>query len=341
MELLQNCRDYAQQHYGDMLLEAEKTFADELFEQADRCKTNEDQRRFFEALQQLKKRSGAMRADFTNQFNHNFETFVSGHDEQPSLDKIIDTSTLSLLDRDELEDDLAISVIVSKSNSRNPESLWKLNRRLAVLRGGKNVSDETNPLGPAMVCHAIQHAVTQLDLDCKCKILIYKHIGQLFVSGFTNILETLNTLLIDKGVLPNLNFTVSKDATEQAPTIPQEEHTHPADESMMIESATAIAHQQELYNTIRSLQSHTGPRTQTASGISFSGISTSANNAADTFSAVDYALALTAIQQSRALMSKASLNRPLETEHVEKKLIDQLLKQSDKNGRHKIAQDHA
>lgn len=340
MELLQHCFKYASKYYENLLQQAETVLVDKLFEQAEQCKSNDEQRQFFEALQQLKSRGDAMHAVFVNTIRKQYEHFTSGQDLETSLDDKIDTSTLSLVDRDELEDELAISVIVSKSNSRNPEALWKLNRRLAVLRGGKNVSDETNPFGPARICHALQSAIGELGLDNNSKIFVYKQLGKLFVNGFADILETLNTLLIDNGILPNLNFSLSTstpapDSTSQTMKAPSEEL------AAALESAQSIKHQQQLYDAIRTLQSRDGPRTQTASGVSFSGMVTGNNSGSDLFAPIDYVLALSAIQQSKAAISKAALNQPAATESIEQKLIAQLVKQANEQGRHKISKEHA
>ena len=338
MELLQHCRDFAQQFYADLLLEAQAVLSDELFEQAGQCLANDEQQHYFEASQQLKKHSNTMRSAFKHQINDYFDAFINGHDKQSTLEEKIDSTTLSLVDREALEDELAISVIVSKSNSRNTESLWKLNRRLAVLRGGKNVSDETNPFGPARIGEALQVAVNELDLDNKARIIIYKHLGKIIVERFSDVLEALNSLLVDRGILPNLQFSIANtDAT------PNAEHIT-ADSSPLqktAETAERIAHQQELFNAIRDIQTRTGPRTQTAGGVSLQGLTTAATVGAETFSAVDYVLALTAIQQSKALLARATQNLPIEVGNVEEKLFNQLHKQADHQGKHKIAQEHA
>ena len=181
MELLESCRQYAHKFYSDLMVATEKTLDNALFEQAKNSTNNEDQNRFYGAIQLLKNRSGAMQAVFQQAMTESFREFGSGQDQEHSVEQQIDMSTLSLVQRDELEDELAISVIVSKSNSRNSEALWKLNKRLAVMRGGKNVTDETNPFGPAQVCEALQKAIQQLDMDSKTRIYIYKHFGKSFV----------------------------------------------------------------------------------------------------------------------------------------------------------------
>ncbi len=327
MELLQNCRDHAHQYYGDLLLAAEKSLTNSLFEQAEKCSNNEDQRRYYEAMQQLKANGGAMQAGFRQQLEANYQSFVSGRDTEISLDEPTDISNLALVKLEKLEDELAISVIVSKSNSRNTETLWKLNRRMAVLRGGKNVSDETNPFGPAMVCAALQVAITQLSLGGKSKILVYKHLGSIFVISFVKELNALNDLLQKNNILPNLRVDNSS-ATDSAQF-----------SASLVESDSSISHQRELYKTIQTLQSSL--RTRTAGDVSFEGVSTDGDGGTDSFSGSDYALALSTIQQSEDLLSSATLHRPLSAEQVEKKLFGQLSQLGSNQAHHKMTSEDA
>ena len=343
MEILQNCRDHAHKYYRELLVAAEKTLANILLEQAEKCTTNEDQSRYFEAMQELKLRSDSMHAAFSNHLITSFQNFLKGHEPSTGSNHSAYPGNLSLVNRDQLENDLAISVIISRSNSRNSEALWKLNRRIAAIRGGKSVDDDSNPFAPAIVCQALQVALAELTVDSKAKILIYKQLGKIFVISFAKELTALNDLLIDQGILPNLRFEVSKEKSSQSVAAPQPEqsHTEQAEAAPRAESVDSVVHQQELYSAIRALQSSSPTRTETAGGVSFSGIAIDGAGGADTFASVDYALALSAIQQSRAFLSTAKLNQPLAAETVEENLFKQLAQLGNQNARHKMTKGDA
>ena len=344
MELLDSCRDYAHKFYRDLMMAAEKTLDNTLFELAKNSKNNEEQQRFYEGIQVLKNRGGAMQVAFQQAMVDGFQAFARGEDDEHSVDEQIDIATLSLVQRDELEDELAISVIVSKSNSRNSESLWKLNKRLAVLRGGKNVTDENNPFGPAKVCEALQKAIVQLEMDGKTRITLYKHFGKMYVVSFNKVLQGLNDLMIDKGILPNLRFSMAKadsgSISGAAAGLPVEDDGVDR-ERLAQEQQASIAHQQHLYDSIRDMQASQGPRSHTVGGVSFGGIATDSSGGEDAFSAVDYALVLSAIQQSKDFLSAAAVGQPLKTELVEEQLFGQLSKVADKNSHHKMTRDDA
>lgn len=342
MELLESCREQAHKSYGDLLLAAEKTLTDTLFEQAEQSNSNEEQRRFYEAMQLVKARGGAMQAAFRQQMLACFQAFTSGNDEETTIEEQVSIGNLSLVQRDELEDELAISVIISKSNSRNSETLWKLNKRMAVLRGGKTVSDETNPFGPAMICKALQVGVAELNVDSKTKIIIYKHFGKILVISFSKVLNALNDTLTDKGILPNLRFSLAKssESSESDATATDNDAPSEAIENLK-EAPSSVMHQREVYSAIRNLQSRNGPRTHSAGGVDMAGIATDGSGGGDTFGALDYALALTAIQQSKAFLSAANANKPLPVNLVEEQLFGKLADSAQPEAQHKMSRDHA
>lgn len=343
MELLNKCRDNAERYYGDLLLSSEQSLAQALFTYAEKTTNSEDQGTYFDAVTLLKKNSSAMHATFNRQLRINFQAFVDKTLVERNHHKKTDVSALSLINSDQLEDELAISVIVSKSNSLYSEQLWKLNRRLAVLRGGMQTSDETNPFGPASVCDSIQTAIAQLSIGNKPKIFIYKQLSQILIPRFETILTILNEELVEKGVLPHLRFAVSRAAlkAKQHPT--KAPTTRARIDELANKPRSSIAHQHELYNSIRQLQAQlqTGPQTHTAGGISFEDIAADGKDSEDSFSTLDYALALSVIQHSKAFTSAAVLNRPIASESVEGKLFSQLKQQANQNARHKMTPEDA
>ncbi|HEY3700286.1 MAG TPA: DUF1631 domain-containing protein [Spongiibacteraceae bacterium] len=323
MELLARCRDLALPFYGNLLQSAQNTLRDRLFEQAEKGGSNEDQRCYYDAIQQLKLVTEAMQRAFTAQLQHGYQQFLIGHDED-DIAPPLRAGNLALVAREQLEDELAVSMIVSRASSQHAESLWKLNRRLAVLRGGKKVMDDSNPFGPAKVGLALRQAMNELDVDLKARIFIYKHLGKLLLAVFGKVFESLNATLVDGGVLPNLKFIISKDAdvgaaaSNAAPTVsapaPQEEG----------------GDQRELYNSIiQQLHARAGQlRSGTVSGVSYGGLQAGRDGAAENFLPLDYALILSALQQSPEFHAGAALYRPLPIDRVEQRLFAQLGKQA-------------
>lgn len=334
MEVLKDCKTYAHNYYQNLLLAAEKNINDALFQQSEAAKSNEEQRRFFDAMLAVKNHSSLMHDAFIQHLLERFKRFSEGYITADQQDH--GPEELSLVNRQKLEDDLAISVIVSKANSRYSEQLWKLNRRLAVLRSGTPVEDEDNPFGPAVIGEALQKAVATLNLDAKARIFLYRILGKLFIIGFDKPLKDLNERLRAAGILANLKFSAYRPDTVEFTARQTIEEPDLANES-----AESIQHQQKMYETIRDIQAHSGPKTHTVGGISLEGVTAENVSAKESFAEMDYALALSAVQQSKDFLQAASLNRPMPAEQVEKKVVEQLKKQGGGQARNKMSRDDA
>ncbi|MFT3930046.1 MAG: DUF1631 family protein [Spongiibacteraceae bacterium] len=335
MELLARCRDLALPFYGNLMQSAQQSLRDRLFEQAEKGKSNEEQRCYFEAIQRLNESAPAMQRAFTAQLQHGYEQFLIGQDDD-DIAPPLRTNKLTLVAREQLEDELAVSMIVSRASTQHAETLWKLNRRLAVLRGGKKVMDDSNPFGPAKVGLALRQAMGELDVDLKARIFIYKHLGKLLLAVFGKVFDSLNATLLDGGVLPNLKFAINKDETVDVPPPPPVPTPSPA-----IEEGPE---QRQLYHSIiEQLRQRTanGPRVGTVSGVSYGGLQAGHDGAAENFVPLDYALVLTALQQAPEFNAAAALQRPLAIDRVEEKLFAQLKQQARPDQRNQLAQRDA
>ena len=75
------------------------------------------------------------------------------------------------------------------------------------------VSETNNPLDPAQICASVTEALTALDLDIKCKVILLKHLDRTVIVELRNIYSLVNDLLVSAGVLPQIHFDVRKKHT--------------------------------------------------------------------------------------------------------------------------------
>lgn len=321
MELLTRCRDLALPFYVDLLKSAQQTLRERLLEQAEQAAGPADQRIFREASERLSACNDAMQRAFEERLRRGYRLFLEGR-EREALEPQADAAG-----REQLEDDLAISLIVSRANTQHAEALWQLNRRLAALRGGRPVADDGNPFGPALVGAALRDAMAELTVASKVRIFIYRHLGKLLLAVFGRVYAALNETLAAAGVLPNLRF--KRDPA------PAPEEPPPA--------APAAAPEHRAYAAVleRLQRQRSGPRTHTAAGISYGGLATGREGAAANFQPLDYALVLSALQQSPEFTSGAALLRPLAINAVEDRLFKQLGRQARAEARHQVGEHDA
>ena len=340
MELLSRCRDLALPFYNDLLKSAQESLRQRLFEQAEKSASNEDQRCYYEAIQVLNGSAGAMLNVFGVQLQQGYQQFLSGREPEP-VALPVGRDGLQLLGREQLEDELAVSMIVSRASTQHAEALWKLNRRLAALRGGKKVNDDNNPFGPALVCQALRAGMKEVDCDLKARIFIYKHLGKLLLAAFGKLLGNLNEALATGGVLPNLKFTVDKGAAAAAsaadmPPLPPTAPT-PTVAPVLVDQSRLYA---DILTALRARQPQ-GGRQQSVSGVSYRGLETGRDGGSDNFLPMDYALVLSALQQAPEFSSPASLAQPLKIDAIEAQLFGHLKQQARPEARNKLANKDA
>jgi hypothetical protein len=119
------------------------------------------------------------------------------------------------LPKDDLERNVAVEAMVSKVLSREGFALDQLTTRLSVLLG-KELLEQHNPLGPAMLCEYFLQAGRNLGVEIKVKLIILKLFERYVLSGADQLYSEANQLLIATGVLPELKPAPARRAADRA-----------------------------------------------------------------------------------------------------------------------------
>lgn len=243
--VLLQVRDKAAQQLKDGLQALFDNADDTLFEMADKAQNNVDQNTFFEAMRDLRLKRKNIERGFLEKF---YESFVRiGQYEvgdMPSATVAYDK--LALVPHDELERTVALDAMVGKVLARDGLALGQLTTRLNTLVPRK-LSDDSNPLGPAMLCDFFLQAGRSLGVEIKVKLIILKLFDKYVLSDTDHLYADANQLLIATGILPELKAAPSRraedrpasarkreaDASPSAPAGRQPAHTQaPLDESV-------------------------------------------------------------------------------------------------------------
>jgi hypothetical protein len=356
MDLKENYRKSTLAYFSLLLKKLFKSFDQSLFDHAQKASNNQEQNRYFEAMREFRAKSPELIERYQQFLTKGLDDFFA--DRSDTVNQFnLSPDELTLVDKDDLEDELAISIISSKANTRFAESLWKLNRRLAVIRGGKKVDDETNPCGPVHLCHALQHAAASLEIENSIKIQLYKMFDTMVMPRAGELYEKLNSHFTEHRILPNLQFqaikspkseAVGSTVKEQPPDASSDdeygEHAGNSEVQGFYIDPQEEARQQDLISAIRTLQhagTHSGKRT-TASGAHFGNIATNGTGGADSFNAADFAFALSILQQKVQLSgSPTNISTAKSVEYVENHFIEQLGKLGGGKNCNKITEEDA
>lgn len=234
------------------------TLDERLFKLADRADNNADQTRYFQGRDEIGRAQKQIQQNF---LKHVYRAFDNYREHRPtssdySLDALqqvpaqpIHEEDLSLVDKTELEEELAIGSMSHKASVDCSETLYVLNQRLSVLSGGKKLSEHDNPVAPGVFAEATQYGMTDLTLDARTKLIIYKVFESAFMNKLPKLYGVLNHYLESEGVLPNLAFAIKKNRVDELP-----------EELQGQESDASMANQIDLFEAIQLLQAKLRPR---------------------------------------------------------------------------------
>jgi hypothetical protein len=215
--VLLQVRDKAAQQLKEALQTLFDNADDTLFEMADRAHNNVEQSIFFEAMRDLRLKRKSIERGFLDTFFDAFLRLGQYEVNEPVLAAPMSYDKLALVHNDDLERTVAVDAMVSKVLSRDGMALSQLTTRLNTLIP-KTLSDETNPMGPALLCDFFLQAGRNLGAEIKVKLIIFKLFEKYVLADADQLYADANQLLIDNGILPELKAVPARRAVDRAAT---------------------------------------------------------------------------------------------------------------------------
>ncbi|MDQ3494017.1 MAG: DUF1631 domain-containing protein [Pseudomonadota bacterium] len=114
--------------------------------------------------------------------------------------------TLSLVEDATLDEDSVLRDIALRQEGRANLSLHLLGQRFGVLWGTPALDSARVPLGPQSVCRALRNASHALQIDHDARLLLYRLFDRHVMTGMARLLEKLDRLIADDGILPGLTY---------------------------------------------------------------------------------------------------------------------------------------
>ncbi len=222
--VLLQVRDKAAQQLREALQALFDNADDTLFEMADRAQNNSEQNNFFEAMRDLRLKRKSIERAFLDKF---YEAFLRlGHYQvaEPTVAAPVSFDKLALVHNDDLEKTVAVDAMVAKVLSRDATALTQLTTRLNQLVT-QTLSNEANPLGPAMLCDFFLQAGRSLGVGIKVKLIVLKLFEKYVLSDTDHLYNEANQLLIATGVLPELKTIPTRRASDRATRASRPAHT--------------------------------------------------------------------------------------------------------------------
>lgn len=199
---------------------------DLFFDLSNRAATNNEQNLYFEAMRDVRVKAPGVVNSFKQLYEQLYIDLNNGIKKKPPSEGS-ETDTLSLVQEDELEEEVAITGMVSKSRIRCQEQLYQLVTRLDYLMSNIEVTEDNNPLDPQQLCSIFAEACESLQINIKAQIIVYKQFERVVISQLSGLYSTANQLLINAGVLPKIKYRSTKKPGANTPDGNTEEGAPP------------------------------------------------------------------------------------------------------------------
>ncbi|HIE54286.1 MAG TPA: DUF1631 family protein, partial [Chromatiaceae bacterium] len=225
-EVVGTCRGILFQTLNEAIRELFVEIDDDLYKLAENSTSNARQTLFFDAMRSIRILQKQAEPAYLQMIEDAYQSFWNG-------DTILsarqaesqEEENLSLVEKDDLEEDLAVSTMINKTNDACHRELAALNARFAHMLGKGDLTVEANPVSPAMLALAFREILQEWDSEVLARIVVYKCFDRVVLSRMKACYEAMNHYLVEKGILPEIRHGVpvsSRPAAERAT------HTSPA-----------------------------------------------------------------------------------------------------------------
>ncbi len=211
-QALRQVRDHAGkrlEHYVERMMEQ---IDDALFARAEKAENNMVQTQYFDAMRELRIIRKDIETDFINGFCDRFNQGVprNGGDSSALSLNFDDDSSIGLVDKNDMEEELAISNMINKTRGTCTQTLYSLDKRIGFLIRDPDLERWHNPLGPEAICAAFKQAVQRIETGLEIRLVIFKLFDQHVVCHMNELYKDLNQQLVKLGVMPEIKATVRK-----------------------------------------------------------------------------------------------------------------------------------
>lgn len=210
-------RELAFEALGAFLGNAFDGVDDSLFERADMAHSNNEQTYYFDSMREVRIKRRFIEETFNNNLTRYFVGLFDEPKESKEEEKASNYDSLSLVQDDALEIEVAITSMVTKIRGSCTAELFSLTNRMEALL--KHLVDyRNNPLDPQQICDSFVDALSLTDVDVECKLLILKQFDKNVIRRLPELYHEVEQIFIAAGVNPEkLKKTIKKGRTAEKP----------------------------------------------------------------------------------------------------------------------------
>ena len=184
---------------NDLIRVLMESVDDALYELSDKVDNDRERNMYFEAMREIRLKRDGIKKHFDYEMLQYFNSFITGKSSAKDLD---DEEELTLVELDDLEDNIAIDNMIAKARPHFEDDLFAVTERLKLVLKRKEINEDENPLDPNAICDSFHKASELLDTDIQVKLIFYKLFERYVMNNLGHFYKEVNELFVKKGVLP-------------------------------------------------------------------------------------------------------------------------------------------
>jgi len=204
---------FAVEGLSDLIRVLMENVDDALFELSDKVDNDKERNLYFDAMREVRLKSDAIKREFDNEMKDCFGRAFRGRPTAKATEVDEDDTELTLLEYDDLEDNIAIGNMISRARPQFEDELLAVTERLKLVLKRESLEADENPLDPQAICDCFHNASELLETDIQVKLIFYKLFERYVINNLGHFYGEVNQLFADKGILPG--FKADKERMRQ------------------------------------------------------------------------------------------------------------------------------
>ncbi|MDH5425870.1 MAG: DUF1631 domain-containing protein [Gammaproteobacteria bacterium] len=194
------------------MMSAVFTDTDEMFfDSAKNTITEDDRSTIFDVMRVIRIERNTIVKSYIQKITNKLTT-------KKDADTVESCDELSLVSDDDIEELVAINSISNRSDNLHAEALSHLQARIEHLALKTRFIFNKETLLPKQFCEDFIASISHIEFDSNSKLICIKVFSTHIDNTLRTIYDTINQLLIDAGILPQIKLTPKQSTARQTPT---------------------------------------------------------------------------------------------------------------------------